>query len=249
MIGFLALGIFWVSVAPHYVNIEDYFNAGVCVIALPLFGYFAYNEFLSKKWDEDPEVMHFLAGSVSIATLIYFTVQRIPIISGTLVKAVAEQTTWITTALGYDFYAGPVYYGGSSLLYTTANEGVKVLIVGGYVSIVLACTGLQVIAAATAMIWCTSADTRKRLKSFLVVVPTVYVVNLFRNAFVIYLTVEGIVSFETAHHEIAKTASVIVLIILLLIVFEMMPELHENIMSILALPKRGGENEGENTEE
>ncbi|MFW5904435.1 MAG: archaeosortase A, partial [Candidatus Saliniplasma sp.] len=203
-----------------------------------LFLYFAYNEFLSKRWDEDPEVMRFLAGGISIGMLIYFGVQRIPIVSGYLIKIVADHTAIILSLMGYDFTVGPIVYGETSLFYRTSYENIRVAIVGSNINIILACTGLQAIAAGSALVYSTEADLKRKLKSLLVIAPTLYIANVLRNVMIIYLTYENIISFHMAHNQIAKTGSVILLIILMLIVFEIMPEFYENIMRVISLPKR-----------
>ncbi|MFO7792773.1 MAG: archaeosortase A [Candidatus Saliniplasma sp.] len=238
ILGFALLGIFWVTEAPYFISISDYVNAILCIITLPLFLYFAYNEYLSKKWDEDPEVMRFLAGGISIGMLIYFSIQRMPIVSGYLIKVVADHTVFITELMGYDFTVGPIVYGETSLFYRTSYENIKVGIQGSNINIILACTGLQAIAAGAALIYSTEAVIKRKIKSLLVIVPTLYIANILRNALIIYLTYENITSFDTAHNQIAKTGSVILLIILMLIVFEIMPEFYENIMSVISLPKR-----------
>ncbi|MFW6083153.1 MAG: archaeosortase A [Thermoplasmatota archaeon] len=238
MIGFSLIGIFWVGEVPYYIYINDYVNASLSFLALPLFVYFAYHEYLSKKWNEDPEVMKFLAGSISIASLIYFGVQRIPAISGFLIRLAAEQTTWMTDLMGYSLNAGAVEYAGNPLFYRVNHEIIYVPIEGSGINIILACTALQTLAAAGALLYVTKAERIVKIKSMLLVLPTIYLANIFRNAMVIYLTNEGIVSFDLAHNEIAKTGSVILLIVLLLLVFEMMPQFHENIMSVITLYKR-----------
>jgi len=249
ILGFGLLGIFWLTLAPYYFGIKDYFNLMLVVGGLPVFLYFAYHEYLSKKWNEDPDEMKFLAGSASIGTFIYFGIQRIPILAGTLINIVAEQTAWILNLIGYDFYAGDINFGGNPIWYRTSAEFVTVPIEGTSINIILACTGLQAIAAAGALICCTRSARNRKVKSLLLVVPVVYVVNLIRNVLVIYLTVEGITSFEVAHNQIAKTLSVIVLIILMISVFEIMPELFENIMDLLRLPKRSRREEGTTTDD
>jgi len=238
MIGFTLIGIFWAGEVPYYLHIDDYVNTGMALLALPLFVYFAYHEYLSKRWDEDPEVMKFLAGGISIASLVYFGIQRIPAVSGFLIKMVAEQTTWMTDLMGYSFNTGAVEYAGNPLFYRINHKTIYVPIKGSGVNIILACTALQTLAAAGALLYVTTAEKMVKIKSMLLVLPTIYVANIFRNAMVIYLTNEGIASFDLAHNEIAKTGSVILLIVLLLIVFEMMPQFHENIMSVITLYKR-----------
>ncbi len=236
--GYVLLGIFWVGEVPYYLGINDYFNAGLTFIALPLFAYFGYNEYLSKKWEEDPEVMRFLAGGISIASLIYFGIQRVPFLTGLLIRIVTVHTVFFTDLIGYEFTVGATHYPTNSLLYRTGSEAIVVPVKNSGIAIILACTGLQVMAAATGLITATKAKLKPKIISLLIVLPSVYIANVARNVMIIYLTIEGIVSFEVAHNEIAKTGSMIVLIILLLIVFEIMPQFYDNIISIVKLPKR-----------
>ncbi len=236
--GYILLGLFWVAEAPYFLSISDYVNAGMAFIALPLFGYFAYHEYLSKIWCEDPEMMRFLAGSISIAMLIYYVIQRIPLISGGLIKVVADHTAWFLRLMGYSYTSGPINYSGNPMWYRVNNSEIMVAIQGSGINIILACTALQTFAPAFSMIYTTSAAMIRKAKALLIVIPALYLANVGRNVLVIYLTVEGITSFDMAHNQIAKTGSIIVLMILLFVVFELMPEFHENIMDILRLPKR-----------
>ncbi len=182
--------------------------------------------------------MRFLAGGISIASIIYFGVQRIPLLTGFLIRIVTEHTVFFTDLLGYDFTVGAIDYGGNPIFYRANNHSIRIPVQGSNIAIILACTGLQVMAAATGLIASTKARLKPKIISLLIVLPSVYIANVARNVMIIYLTVEGIVSFDTAHNEIAKTGSVIVLIVLLLIVFEIMPEFYDNIISIVKLPKR-----------
>ena len=238
IIGYILLGIFWLNEAPYFISLSDHFNAALCVLALPLFVYFGYHEYLSKKWFEDPEVMKFLAGSVSIAMLIYYIVQRVPVASGVLIKIVSDHTAYVLQLMGYDYTSGAINYAGNPLWYRLNNNELRVPIQGSGISIILACTALQTFAPAFSMVYCTTAEKLQKAKVLLIVLPSLYLANVGRNVLVIYLTVEGITSFDVAHNQIAKTGSVIVLMILLFVAFEMIPEFHENIMDLLRLPKR-----------
>lgn len=238
ILGYVLLGSFWVGEAPYFFSISDHVNAFLCLIALPLFLYFAYNEHLSKRWSEDPDIMIFLAGGISIAMLVYYGVQRVPVISGGLIKMVSEHTVFITDLMGYEFTVGSINYMDNPLFYRVNTENIFVPIRGSGINIILACTALQTLAPAGSLIYCTVAPTMSKMKALIVILPSIYIANVFRNVMVIYLTYEGITSFQLAHNEIAKTLSVIVLVILLLIVFEILPEFHDNIMSLLRLPWR-----------
>jgi exosortase/archaeosortase len=50
----------------------------------------------------------------------------------------------------------------------------------------------------------------------------------------------GMVSFDIAHNVIGKTGSLLALILLLLITFKIVPELYDEIIGIIGLPKRKG---------
>jgi len=81
---------------------------------------------------------------------------------------------------------------------------------------------------------------KKKIISLAAIVPMVYVLNLFRNAMVIYLGGEGITSFEFAHNVIGKSGSLLALIILVYLLFKYIPEIYERLMCVFDLPKRKG---------
>ena len=71
----------------------------------------------------------------------------------------------------------------------------------------------------------------------MITVPVIYILNLIRNVSVIYLSYEKI-DMDIAHNLIGKGGSLIALIILAYITFNVLPELHENILGLFDLPKR-----------
>jgi len=74
----------------------------------------------------------------------------------------------------------------------------------------------------------------------LVTVVPIYFLNLIRNASVVYMVGSGMVSFELAHNVIGKTGSLLALIVLLFVTFKVVPELYDEILSIITLPRRNG---------
>ncbi|MFH1101454.1 MAG: hypothetical protein V1726_05430 [Methanobacteriota archaeon] len=64
--------------------------------------------------------------------------------------------------------------------------------------------------------------------------------NLIRNAGVIFLVGGNITTFNVAHNIIAKIGSLIALIALLFLVLKINPELYDEITGIIDLPKRDG---------
>jgi exosortase/archaeosortase len=68
----------------------------------------------------------------------------------------------------------------------------------------------------------------------------VYFLNLIRNASVIFLVGGNITSFEIAHNVIFKVLALVALILLLIINFKLAPDLYDEIIGIIDLPKRRG---------
>jgi exosortase/archaeosortase family protein len=78
------------------------------------------------------------------------------------------------------------------------------------------------------------------LLAVLVTAPVIYFLNLIRNAAVVYVTQEGFLPFDIFHDWIMRVWSFMVLVILILVVFDLLPELQENLFGLLdILTKRG----------
>jgi len=122
------------------------------------------------------------------------------------------------------------------------NIQVPVYFNGVYsVSLVLACTGLQSMAVFIGILMALKGvDLNRRLKAFLATVPTIYVLNLIRNAGVIYGVEKLGYSFSFMHNVIGKTGSLLALIIIAYYVFDLLPELYDRIIKIAELYKRRG---------
>jgi len=92
------------------------------------------------------------------------------------------------------------------------------------------------------------SDRRRKTLAFMYTVPLIYIANLFRNAAIIYVHNKGLLDdlaadlgvdpFSLAHHYIAKTLSLVMLIILVFILFEVLPEVHENMLGLADLRRR-----------
>jgi archaeosortase A (PGF-CTERM-specific) len=112
------------------------------------------------------------------------------------------------------------------------------------VTIVFACTALQSVMIFVGAIAFTKADTTRKLKAYAISVPTIYLLNLFRNAGIIYgyrvknWTLFGLDSFTFMHSYVAKLGAIVALVAIALAVFRTLPELHENILDVLSLHRR-----------
>lgn len=240
MLGFALFGIYWVLQVPHFAMIGDIFNAIICLIALPFFLYLSYHEYLSFNWQEDVKSLKWIAGTSFIAGIIYFLIEKIPIISGALIYVVAVQSVLLINAFGFNYSLGSIDYGNGMYYKTTYNE-VSVAVLGGQsstgaqIQIALACTGIQSMMIFVGAIFCVAAISRRKWLAFIATVPVIYILNLVRNISVIYMMYTLGWSYEVAHHQIGKIGSLIALIFLAFLLFKLLPEILENIWGLMDL--------------
>ncbi len=234
-LGWLIFALYWATQPEflYYKGDEDIVNAVFCIVGVYFLSYISYHEYLCYKRAEEIESLQFLAGATFFAGMLYFVFQKIDYMAGLLIKVVAEQTAAILRAMGYAVEAGGVYYGINTHVpvYFNGHESVQ---------LILACTGLQSMAVFIGVFAALKADKHRRIKAFFYTVPTIYVLNLIRNVGVIYGTEELGLSFYLMHNVIGKAGSLVALIVLAFIVFELLPELYDNIMDLFKLPKRRG---------
>jgi len=250
IIGWLCLGFFWWIQVEHYIIIKDPINALFCAAAVPFFGYLAYHEYQSILWDAKYEPLRWLAAMTVVSGGIYFFVERVPFLSGWLIHVVAEQSIWILNVFDIKTTLGSLDYGEGSRWYRPSSEHqeVRVSVEGLWkdplapsVNIVLACTALQSMIIFVGGVICTKAPSNRRFYAFLATVPPIYVLNLIRNAGVVWLTYEHVWGDDTffwAHAVIGKVGSLIALIFLAVAVFHFLPEMQDSILGVIDLPLR-----------
>jgi phosphatidylserine decarboxylase len=235
-IGWLIFALYWAT-QPEFLywkGGEDIVNASFCAIGVYFLSYIAYHEWLSIS-RRGNKTLDFLAGITFISAFFYFLIKK-TMLAGSLIEVVANQTSWSLRRFGFDVFAGsiqrlpfgdkcvPIYFNGVLS-----------------VELILACTGLQsMMIFIGAIIAINDADSFRRAKAFLATVPVIYVLNIFRNMGVIYgMEVLGF-NFYLMHNVIGKLGSLIVLIILAFVTFEILPELYDDIVGLADLPKRNG---------
>ena len=251
ILGWLCLGFFWWIQVEYYILIKDPVNALICAAAVTFFGYLAYHEYLSIIWKSTYEPLRWLAAMTVVAGGIYFFVERVPLLAGWLIHLVAEQSIWLLDIFGIENTLGSIDYGEGSKIYRSGSEHeeVRVAIEGDSwkdplapsVNIVLACTALQSMIIFVGGVICTKAPLNRRFNAFLVTVPPIYILNLVRNAVVIWLTYEhiwGVDTFFWAHAVYAKIGSLLALVVLAIAVFHFLPEMQDSILGVIDLPLR-----------
>jgi archaeosortase A (PGF-CTERM-specific) len=249
IIGLSFFGIFWLLQAPHFLAMRDAFNAMVCILALPFYLYLAYNEFLSLKWNEDNESLKWITGASFFAGGLYFVIDKIPILSGGIIYAVAVQTVFLVNLMGFGYGVGEINYAGNPLLYRTNFNEIFVPLEGSSVAIIQSCTAVQSMLIFVGAIYCVTAPKNRKWKGFFFTVPVIYVLNLIRNFGIIYMMDELNWSYETAHNTVGKMGSFLALIALAFIAFKVLPELLDNVWGIVDLTKRKQKGDEEEVKE
>ena len=229
-LGWAVFGFYWALEFPYYLSIADFINVVLSIGALPIFLFLAYHEFLSYEWDEDFRPLSFLASVTAGTGLPYFLIKYVPFISKSLINVVAYQSVRIANLFGL----GLSVSGGSWV-----NGEYLAHINGVPISIILACTGIQAILVAFSLIYFSRAETRVKRNLLILVIPIIYVVNLFRNV-IVFLMVDanGISDFEFAHNIVGKGLSTVVLLILTLYTFKKIPQMYDDINGLFDLPWR-----------
>jgi exosortase/archaeosortase family protein len=91
------------------------------------------------------------------------------------------------------------------------------------------------------MIWALpKISFEKRLLGTVVTVIPVYILNLLRNAMVVFLVGNDITSFFMAHNVLSKIGSLIALVVLLFIIIKIIPEIFDEIICLTDIYKRNG---------
>jgi archaeosortase A (PGF-CTERM-specific) len=226
--GWVLFAAFW-STMPSFLYLSeqgDVFNAAVCVIGVYILVYVAYHEWLSRKRNDHPFALNWIAGATFLAGIIYFTVEiGIPALKDWFIEVVAAQTTDLLHLLGI-----PAQRYNEVIIYNNVP-----------ISIIFACTAIQSIVLFVGMIGAISRTSRQRKAlGILATVVPIYLLNLIRNAGVVIMVGNGWVSFDIAHNVIGKTGSLVALILLLFLTFKIVPGLYDEILGVVTLPKRNG---------
>jgi archaeosortase A (PGF-CTERM-specific) len=229
IVGWVLFSFFWATM-PSFLYLSeggDVFNTAVCVIGVYVLLYMAYQEWLSIKRDDHVSCLNWIAGGTFLAGVIYFTIENgiVPGLKDWLIEFVAAQSTDLLHLFGIN-----------------ASRNQALIIYNNTpVTIIFACTAIQSMVLFVGMIGALSrVNMKRKALGLLVTVVPIYFLNLVRNAGVVFMVGSDMVSFELAHNVIGKAGSLLALIVLLFITFKIVPELYDEIIGIIDLPKRKG---------
>jgi len=217
--GWLIFGVSWLLKLPYYLSISDYFNSFLMVAAFTLFAAIAIASFRDV---ENLQTYREVTAFSALASLFYFPFALNGFLNRTIIQAVTLQTASLANFLGI-----PVKVNDWNLL----SFG------GRYVEIILACTGIESMSLFAGAILGVKAGAGRKVKALLVSVPVIYILNLFRNTFIIAVYGYSVfgdpdTSFLIAHHIMSKLGATLALIAISLAVFRILPELADLIFRL-----------------
>ncbi|WP_292520820.1 archaeosortase A [Methanoculleus sp.] len=204
---------------PFYFSINNFLYPAITLLSAPFL-------YITAKYllRDDPRVIQ-LSTIAAVAFLIYAPFGYMPALGNWLIAAVAEQTSVALAMIGY-----PVNFEAWNLM---ERNGFRT-------EIILACTGIQSIAIMLGVAWGVRSTVMQKIAGFLLVFPTIYILNIFRNVFVVTAYAEqwfpylpeiagngefGYESFFWAHNVMAELGALVFLVILAYALFRVIPEL------------------------
>jgi archaeosortase A (PGF-CTERM-specific) len=258
--GWVGFASYWPFQAPSFFAHGDPVNGWFTLLGPAALLYVAYHEYKSMEWDEDPDALRWLAGASFIAATSYFVLFELEPVRTRIIYWTGVQSAWaLNTFFGMDAvavqsglydgirathiclaesYGSPV--GALDQTYCGSTAGHPHYAV----TIIFACTALQSIMIFVGAVYSTNADVSRKRLAYAAVVPFIYFANLFRNAIIVYgymvqkWSMFGVPPFEWMHSYVMKAGSLAALVAIALLVFTLLPELHDNVLDLLDLPKR-----------
>ena len=217
--GWTCIVLFLFAELPYYFSINNFLYPVMAVLSVPFL-------IITARYlvAEDDRIMH-LSRAAAVAFLIYAPFVYIPTLSNWLIGIVVGQVAGILDALRFAI---------------TLTEWNIISRNNFRVEIILACTGIQSIAIMMGVAAAVPTTTRQKILAFLLIAPTIYILNLLRNVFVIIAYTEqwfpyypaiasngefGYESFFWAHNVIAELLALVCLVFIAYGLFTIIPKL------------------------
>ena len=217
--GWTCIVLFLFAELPYYFALNNFLYPIMAVMSIPFL-------IITARYliAEDDRIMH-LSRAAAVAFLIYAPFVYIPLLGNWLIGIVVGQITGILDALRF---------------IVTLAEWNIISRNNFRVEIILACTGIQSIAIMMGVAAAVPTTTRQKILAFVLIAPTIYILNLLRNVFVIIAYTEqwfpyypaiasngefGYESFFWAHNVIAELLALVCLVFIAYGLFTIIPKL------------------------
>jgi archaeosortase A (PGF-CTERM-specific) len=260
--GWIMLGFYFFLDTPHYVEISDPVLILMSAAALPLSIAVAVWEVRTERERVDEPALEWFRGCTFWAAAPYLLVSWVPNIAVAVVWFTAWQGVIFLRASGVaDLSLGETHvnYGDGSIGLFSEFQGnpwlyleplgeggffIPILSEGGGsagISIILACSALQsMIVFVGALVALRGVSWKLRARAFIITLPVIHLLNVFRNGGIIYLDMTyrdwhwfNIGMFDFAHSYAAKVGSLVAMFAMAIVLFELLPTMHSHVLRLM----------------
>ena len=256
-LGWIMVGFYFFNQAWVYLEHDDLILTVMCALTLPLACWAAWLE--STAHGQQLQAMIWARGTVAFAGGPYLLITYVPYLSVLAIWFVAKQSAWfLSFATGHEVELGTTWVNDASGRVTweawEGNRWFATDFTGEYafqselllsdgsmigINFVLACTALQSMVLFIGAISVLDLSWKRRVRALLLTVPLIHALNVFRNAGLIWMHMNytqwglwGMSVFEFGHSYVARFVSLFAMFLLALIMFEMLPSMHRNILAL-----------------
>ena len=253
------IGLFFYLYCGYFVEISDPVLILMTAAALPAGITMSFWEWRIDNSNKDTRI--WMRGFVVWSMVPYYLVFGVPYLNMAFVQFTAVSADVMLDFVGIGGYEiGPMMierheksaipiseWGGNRFILTEplGEGGFYAPMVNeegeAVVAFILACSALQSMAVFIgAIVALNSVHWKRRARALFIAIPTIHILNVFRNAGIVWLTdtypewsLSGIGIFDFAHSYAAKVASLFAMFLMAIALFDLLPELHRHIMRIL----------------
>lgn len=259
-VGWILVGFYFFNDSRYYFEIDDLVLTIMTAFALPIAVALVIAEARSLT-ARDRAALNWARGCVAYAGGPYLLVAHIPWLSVLAIWFVASQVAMFLSFTGTaDIKLGNTYvntddgrqylweeWDGNKWFMTDGFaehpfQTELIMADGGFIGInfVLACTALQSMIVFVGAISVLDVERKRRIRALLFTVPIIHILNLFRNAGLIWMHRSyegweylGLSMFEFGHSYASRVVSLFAMFIMAIAMFELLPELHRHILRLL----------------
>ena len=258
-LGWVLTGFYFFNDISFYIEHEDPVLTLMSAATLPGAVAIAFWErnVVEKKY---ADALRWFRGTVAVAGLPYLLIAHVPMLNILAIWFVAWQSAALLSFAGGaevtlgDTYANPAnsskvnwedWDGNKWFLTEDMSEfsfHTELLVNGEplYINFVLACTAIQSMIIFVGAISVLDIDWRKRVRALFIALSLIHILNLFRNAGLIWLQMGypdwrwmNLSIFEFGHAYASQFVSLGAMFLLALVLFEMLPQMHKHVLSLL----------------
>jgi len=260
VIGWPLVGFFFYLDIPHYMEISDPVLVIMSAVGLPITIIIAIIEFNHHRKKMEEEAIIWARGMIALGVGPYLLIANIPYLNVAAVWITAWSANVFLGFSGIDGYtlgAVVVDTGVNDVLWSEwagnrwilsedlGDAGFNIPLIREHdgiteVGFVMACSAMQSMAVFIgALAAIRTAPFRRRMRAAIVTIPTIFVLNTFRNAGIVWLhstyphwELLGVTMFDFAHSYAAKVASLGAMFLMALVLFDLLPQMHSHIMRL-----------------